>query len=429
MRWRLFLLLLLLGCTRSTPLADKVELKFLCPTEKSWQRYFNTAIELFHRKQSRIRVRMIGTGGAGLNQKFLAMVASGQAPDVSVFDETGFIAHAAKGYLVDLGSLMDGDPEFRRDDFYAQVLKTGEYNGRLFGFPLFFSTIALFYNKTLFDEAGVDYPTDDWTFDDLLAAAKTLTRDRDGDGKADQYGFMLELGTHRWPIAVWAFGGRVVDEKSRRFLLDSTEAIDGVQWYADLINRHHVAPAVTSYEDMNMFEQFASGRIAMTFSSRHFVDIYRRARGLQWDVAMVPKHRERATTFISTVLLITRKSRHPREAWEFIKFASGKEAMEAGARDKGAIPALKSVAERLIVRDSGLPPAHDDVFLRMIPYARLPNFARICPNAIAEYGKFHGRMERIWLGMKSAAEVLGEEVPRLNAAVRRSEEREGPAAP
>ncbi|NOZ22988.1 MAG: sugar ABC transporter substrate-binding protein [Planctomycetes bacterium] len=412
------------GCTRSVDLVGKVEIKFLCPTVKDWERYFNTAIDLFHKKQSRIRVRMIGTGGAGLNQKFLAMVASGQAPDVSVFDETGFIPHAAKGYLVNLDRLIEEDKTFHRDDFYPEVLKTGEYNGTLYGFPLFFSTIVLFYNKALFDEAGVAYPDESWTLDDLVTAAKKMTRDTDGDDKTDQYGFMLEMGTHRWPIPVWAFGGRVVDDEKKRFLLDTPEAVQGVQWYADLVNKHHVAPPITSYEDMNMFEQFATGRIAMTMSSRHFIGIYRRAKGLRWDVAPVPKQRLRATTFISTVLLITRSSRHPKEAWEFIKFASGREAMEAGAREKGAIPALRAVAESSIVRSSGLPPEHDRVFLDMIPYARLPNFSRICPNNLGDYGKFLSRMDQIWLGIKTAAEVLGEETPRINRAIAESEARD-----
>ena len=82
-----------------------------------------------------------------------------------------------------------------------------------YGLPRDFQTIVLFYNKDMFDAAGMAYPTASWTWDDLRAAAKQLTLDKNGDGIADQYGFSCDLWDMElcWSEAIWAYGGEVIN--------------------------------------------------------------------------------------------------------------------------------------------------------------------------------------------------------------------------
>ena len=94
--------------------------------------------------------------------------------------------------LLNLQPYIDADPAFL-EGIYPGPLATYKRPDGYYGLPRDFQTIVLFYNKDLFDAAGVAYPTDDWTLQDLRDAAQKLTVDKDGDGVNDQWGFSTDL--------------------------------------------------------------------------------------------------------------------------------------------------------------------------------------------------------------------------------------------
>jgi multiple sugar transport system substrate-binding protein len=106
---------------------------------------------------------------------------------------------------------------------------------------------VVYYNKNLFDQAGVAYPQAGWSWDDFLKAAQALTKDTNGDGATDQYGVGTELEAIRLAPFVWQNGGEIVDDpaKPTRLALDTPAATEAFQWFVDLQVKHHVAPDAT----------------------------------------------------------------------------------------------------------------------------------------------------------------------------------------
>ena len=106
---------------------------------------------------------------------------------------------------LDQSIVSDWDP--------AQYRSFLDSEGHLYGVPKYQGTLVLYYNKDLFDEYAVSYPTAAWTHDDYLAAMKELTKDIDGDGRTDVWGSMIDIGWDRLQVHVNAWGGNIVESR------------------------------------------------------------------------------------------------------------------------------------------------------------------------------------------------------------------------
>ncbi|MGC9335616.1 MAG: ABC transporter substrate-binding protein, partial [Anaerolineae bacterium] len=112
-------------------------------------------------------------------------------------------SYATRGVLENLQPYVERD-NYDLDEYWPYLLDSARYEGDVYGLPRDIEAHALYYNKKLFDEAGVAYPTDDWTWDDLLAAAEKLTK-VEASGRVSQYALGMEGG--KWPIWVGQAGG------------------------------------------------------------------------------------------------------------------------------------------------------------------------------------------------------------------------------
>ena len=173
-------------------------------------------------------------------------------------------------------------PLFPLDDYLKEgfdpsiylpgLLDPGKLNGKQYLLPKDYSPLAVYYNKKLFDAAGVAYPEEGWTWDDLLSTAQALTKDENSDGTPDVWGLQLPAAwTTGFEYWVGAAGGKLISEDGKQFTgyMDSPEVARVVQFYADLYNKYKVAvpPA-----DMNQFgggnSEFANGKAAMYLFGR-----------------------------------------------------------------------------------------------------------------------------------------------------------------
>jgi multiple sugar transport system substrate-binding protein len=124
--------------------------------------------------------------------------------------------------------------------YTAAELSLFTHNGKLYGFPRDNGTEVIFYNKALFRKAGLPYPKDDWTWDDLRSLARTLTV-RTGN-RVSQYGFAFE--TSWWRLYMWENGAELFDSLSHptKVTFDSPAAIQAIQFMGDLITKDKVTP-------------------------------------------------------------------------------------------------------------------------------------------------------------------------------------------
>jgi multiple sugar transport system substrate-binding protein len=395
------------SCDRREPLpSGVVELKFYTFTSPEFRRLFHDQLTpAFLRAHPDVRVRVNESmGDAGYDAKLLTLIAGKLPPDLFRVEQANLPFYAAKDILLPLDEFIERDDVIDASDFYPQLVDGLRYNGKLLGLPSDFSPIVILYNQDLFDRYNVAHPRPDWTTDEFLDAARRLTHDTDGDGRTDVFGVATSDSYNRWPAWVWNNGGRIFSEDGTRCVMDSAESIEGLRFYVDLSQRHRVAPTPGQTIGQAQTDLFASQRVAMVADSRY---MYKRLIGtrtlpFRWDVAPMPTRRTRATTFIWGGNCILRSTKHPRQAWEFLKFMSGSAGAAINLQAGNALPAYRAAAEQEIERPSmdGLP-AHDRCFLDAIDYGRIAPF----PRQYAEYTQAMTLIRDAFLGIRTVEDA------------------------
>jgi multiple sugar transport system substrate-binding protein len=231
--------------------------------------------------------------------------------------------------------------------YLQSVLGPGQWEGKQWLLPKDFSPLGVYYNKRIFDQYGVAYPKDGWTWDDLLKTAQELTKDVDGDGKSDIWGIQLTANwTTGFEYYVAAAGGRLINEDGTKYVgyMDSPETISAVQWLADLYNKYKVAPPpadLTGWAGNN--PEFENGKAAMRLFGRWPQSGLKTNPNVDLALVGVPAGKVRANVLFWGGFGIYAKTANPDAAWRFLRFYAG----EPGAQvwKDWALPAVASVAE------------------------------------------------------------------------------------
>ncbi|MDD5085856.1 MAG: sugar ABC transporter substrate-binding protein [Candidatus Omnitrophica bacterium] len=304
------------------------------------------AIKKWEMEHPEIKIRFEHTPYTGYVSKILTRIAGGAAPDIIATEVDYFVTFAEKGVLEDLNPFLAKDTYFNIKDFFPEVVDRFTVNGNLYAIPRDTAPFAcVFYNKDLFDAAGIPYPNDSWTWSDMLEKAKALTK-RDESGRVIQYGFY----GWAWQNFVYGMGGSLVDDvrKPTRTTLDDPSSIAGLQFYTDLITRHKVMPSPSARVNMGMGVDimFVQGHLAM-FLSGVWESPNFRSYDFNWDVAMFPVSPVGLRRFGTggTGYCILKSSKHKKEAWEVIKALSSPVTQAGVARDGLAQPARIAVSK------------------------------------------------------------------------------------
>ncbi|MFQ6099125.1 MAG: ABC transporter substrate-binding protein, partial [Armatimonadota bacterium] len=273
-------------------------------------------------------------------QKLQTQVAGGTPPDVVFMESTRFPAFASKDSLVNLDPYIARDPsEVALTDFYEVALSPYYWQDSLYGLPNDVAVLALFYNKDLFDKAGLAYPTSDWTWDDYLAAAKALTQDTDGDGRVDQYGTVVP---EWWYVFVWQAGGEIVDDVQRptHSTLQTPVAKKALRWWSDLRLKHRVSPSPDLVENVGAYQLFSTGQVAMIYGGHWNVPTFKHITEFRWDAAPLPRGKVRANLNLGSCFSIMKGCKEPDAAWELIKFMASPEGQKIMVSSDFSTPAL-----------------------------------------------------------------------------------------
>lgn len=219
--------------------------------------------------------------------KMQTSLAGGTAPEIFWLSQEHIAGYAQQGALLDISDCLAAseNPAADLDDYFPEILKTAQFEGRTYGLPWIAQPIVLYYNTALFEAVGQDAPTNDWTWEEFKAAAAALTQDTDGDGQNDQWGFTM----NGWPppqMFVWQAGGDVVTADLSSSPVDSPEAIEGFQFYADMIYDDVHTPPQAVIQEQGFGEMFKAGKIAMFMGGA--ADDLDRVEGMDVRVVAVP---------------------------------------------------------------------------------------------------------------------------------------------
>ncbi len=323
-------------------------------------------------------VRIEGIPGSGeYVQKMVLNHVAGTMPDVMVLDASSAAIFINNGVLSDLTPHINGDPEFKLEDYYPNVVDIARRGSKIHAIPGDFTPMVMYYNKDLFDKAGVPYPTADWNFEKFLETAKKLTI-RDRSGKVTQYGFSFSTWMPAWVMWLWNNGGDVLtpDAKRATGVFDSPENVETVSFLRDLIVKHKVAPALSEVASMGV-DLFANGQAAMVINGHWAMVGYKNApkdaQGrpkIDWKrlgvVALPHNTPQSHTVMYEAGFAIPAKAKNPKLAWEYVKYWSSERLQKVYNASGIAVCARKDVSEAR---------ATDPVeqqFLDIVPSARKP---------------------------------------------------------
>jgi multiple sugar transport system substrate-binding protein len=350
--------------------------------------------------------------------KLKTQLAANTPPDIFAMDAPLFLDYQSRGVLLNLQPYIDKNPDMLKN-VYPQTLSAYKTPDGYYGLPRDFQTIVLFYNKDMFDAAGIAYPTASWTWNDLQAAAKQLTKDTNGDGKIDQYGFVFDQWDMEpgWSEAIWANGGDIVSADHTKTLIGEPSARQAWQMLSDMVFVDKSVP------DANTIGQYGSDLFqakvaAMTPMGHWAVPGYNTA-GFKYDVVPMPKGSAgQATSVNSAGFVVAKATKHPQEAFEFIKFVLSQAGQTRLAELGFACPVLKTVAESPIFLQQTASTLNQQVFLDSLVFAHMkPVF-----KGYDEWASVVGDgMGAVWRGEADLNTTLDDIVTQADAVLAKNE--------
>jgi multiple sugar transport system permease protein len=356
-------LMLVLQCAAMPAAAAKKErIVFWFGASQDERAAYEAMVAEFNRTHPNIEVVPMFIPMQYVERKLLLSVVGGVPPDV-----VRFYAHLG-GEMMSRGALEPLDDLVKRDkydieDCFEVSIKQNTYGGRLYGIPWVLSPEALFYNKRLFREAGLDpnHPPRDW--DELKRYAVVLTK-RSKDGGIERLGFNNLLNNpadfHRY---LMQNGGSPLSPDLKKIRFNSNEGVEALSWMRELAVAM-AGPKGARADDKNACLQavrniqvftssfvgatqdaFGLEKVAMRIDSPfRLPDLAKYFPNLDFGVAPVPRHKLALTEVVGNSLVIPRGSKHKEAAWEFIKFATSKEQEIKVCSSAGRIPARRSAA-------------------------------------------------------------------------------------
>ncbi len=364
-----------------------------------------------------VEVRLEHTPFSAYVSRLLTRMAGNVAPDIMAVEVNLFPGLWAKDAFLSLQPFIEHDPDFHLNDFFPEVIGRFTVNGQTYAIPRDTAPFAcVYYNKKLFDEAGLPYPTDEWTWDDLLRLSKKLTKVE--EDRITRYGFYAWA----WQNFVYGNGGKLVDDLHHptRCLLGEPKAVEGLQFYSDLMNKHKVAPTPVALGNLAMGAQqlFMTQRVAMFSSGFWEVPILRQITDFGWDVVMFPKGPKGLRAFGTggTGYCILKSTKHPELAWQVLKALAG-DAGQARLAEMGlSQPANRRVAEGPPFALNPQPPANKAMLNRAVQYAVyepfIPEWREIFELQILP------ELDLVFHGQKTAKEAATAFVPKVDTALK-----------
>lgn len=193
--------------------------------------------------------------------KLQTTIAGGTGPDLFWLSQEFVAGYADLGAILDISDMLEADDTPAADlaDYFEPILKTAQYDGRTFGLPWISQPVMLYYNVKMFADAGIDPPDESWDWAKFQETAAALT-----DAEAGVYGTSF----NSWPpihMFIWQAGGETITPELDACPIDTPEAIEGAQFYADIIYKPEYAAPESAIAEQGFGEMMKAGKIGMFY--------------------------------------------------------------------------------------------------------------------------------------------------------------------
>lgn len=274
-------------------------------------------------------------------QVLLTSIASGTEPDIFYVDIFWWLELATNDALLPLDDLM-ASSGVSRDDFIPSLIDAFTYEGKTYGIPKDFNTLGMFYNKDLFDKAGLAYPTDDWTWDDLREAAAALTDLSDPNRPI--YGFCTPPDPGRFPVFVFQNGGMVMNSDYSDTMLDSEPAVKAAEFYTSF-RAQNIGALPSDLGEGWQGTLFGKGQCAMVYEGGWLIPYLRdQFPNTKYGVVMPPAGPGGEGNLIFTVAWgVSANTKNPDAAWKVVNFLTSEASQKTVLESGFALPSRQSL--------------------------------------------------------------------------------------
>ncbi|MHB9126241.1 MAG: ABC transporter substrate-binding protein [Armatimonadota bacterium] len=356
--------------------------------------------------------------------KVIVQSLAGVGPDLfDCYTPTMLSAYVKSGIAWDVTDELKKAGIDVRKDVWSATLPLIVYEGRVYGFPTNAAADAIWYNKDIFDKQHIPYPSGSWTWDQFIKLAQKLTI-RDASGRAKQYGLICDLIL--WEPFVYQYGGRLFTKDGTRCVIDSPEAVAGIQLMHDLIYKYHICPSPQEASAMatsggwgsGAVTQFGGGKGAMAIGGRYWLCSLRSNKDLRLGAVEMPHGPRRVFYGYGRATLINKNSPKRYEALKFLLYLAGKEYNELVNDQADAIaPVIKYCYTDKYLYNPRYPQEDFNAVWRDVMKDALPGEASLFINGQVVDRVIRKQLDLVKNNQKSAAAAMKTAASQINAEI------------
>ncbi len=372
---------------------------------------FRVLIGEFEKRNPEIKVE-IQTVAQQFWPQVKVRAAADDLTDVMRLDDDWSGEHMVKGVLLDLTQQIK--KEVNLEDYFVQSWVPFVYGGKLYGIPYDAAVGVIYYNKNHFKEAGLAEPVRDpskWNNEVFLNYCKKLVKDKNGDGKPDQWGYTYpsaRTGYYQAQHWLWREGATIYDkDKTQVTLPNDPNAVRALQFYTDLRNKYQVMPPMEVSEQMGGSPMFYSGAVSMLQDANWSLpgaEKARQAGTIDYGITYMPSGSKGTLTRITCDAWgITKNVRDKETAWKFVKWMGSEEAQTLLAGHGTFTPPLKKVALSNAYQTNKNTYYDESIFVEIVE--KYSHMGEICLQGSEISDAWTRAMEPLFFGKQTALEA------------------------
>ena len=372
-------------------------------------------VKRFNRENPDISVHMQRMKSMTYYNKLFVAAIGERTPEVFVIHASAVERFVYAGFLRPVNEMLNSENGIPWDDFNERVIDAVTRDGKIFGIPIDTHMLGMYYNNQLLQKSGfVDsqgHPRPPQTRDEFMAILASNTKDMNGNGCNDNWGFTFTWLRTNIISVMWQFGGKFFNDDFSECLLNSPENVAALEFCADIVNKYKYSP-LPGTEQSEGWIGFRQGKIAIAFEGIYMLPELKKLDSLDFSGGPLPVlGKEQATWADSHVLCLSRelKGKKLEAAWRFVKFISDNSLDWAVG---GQVPVRKS----LLNSDRFKSMPIQSAFARQLPYIhympRVPYIGEFCT-------ELDVAAEKALRGSASAQEALDMATQRVNKIIQR----------
>ncbi len=315
--------------------------------------------DAFEKTHPNIKIKVVYSPYNNFSEKVLTLTVGGIPPDVMWLRDLP--TYASRNIIRDITDLVYHDPSIDTSKYFPHALEKCSYRGRLYAMPRDVCCSFYAYNRKMFDEAHLPYPSENWTWDDFLYDCKKLTKIKNGR--------VVRFGTSWFSFNDVASqnGGAQLSPDGKECWITKPEFYEGIQWWEDLALKYHVAPKGSELGGIGG-DLFQNQICATAVTGPWMFAAYHKNLKFPYDIVNFPKGKAgKKTALLCLPIAISTKTPYSKEAYELLKFLTySEEAQSLQAKLGLATPSRKDLAMSDTYKKLEIMPPHVDLYLKSL---------------------------------------------------------------